>query len=210
MGFDHPDDDRRIRSGSAADPSTVDNSYVCVPFTIVAGETEVFTIDNQPPPGGMAKTIGFWKNHTSCDGRGNQEDFLDQALAAAGSLQIGDLVVLSTNPDACEILVDLLDKRDYKAAGVIKDGKKSASDPSFNFVAQYVAYLLNIAAGANSTCAAANTAAAGGQAILAAIDFDGSSADGDPAHGAITGAQKTQLNAFASTLDSYNNNTLCP
>ena len=39
----------------------------------IAGETEIFTIDNTPPPGGMAKTIGFWKNHTSCDGKGNQE-----------------------------------------------------------------------------------------------------------------------------------------
>jgi hypothetical protein len=158
----------------------------------------------------MAKTIGFWKNHTSCDDKGNQEDFLDQALAAAGSLQIGDLVVLATNQDACEILVDLLDKRDYKSAGTLKDGKKLASDPAFNFAAQYIAYLLNIAAGADASCTAANTAASAGQAILDAIGFDGSSADGDAVHGAITGTQKANLNTYANTLDQYNNNTLCP
>ena len=192
-------------------PSTVDNSYVCVTFTLTAGETESISIDNAPPPGGMAKTIGFWKNHTSCDGKGNQEAFLDAALTAAGSLTIGDLVVLATNPDACEILVDLLDKRDYKAADVLKDGKKMASDPAFNFVAQYIAYLLNIAAGADASCTAANSAAAAGQAILAAIDFDGSSADGsNKTHNTISKADATLLNGYASTLDQYNNNTLCP
>jgi hypothetical protein len=192
-----------------SDDPNVDNSVVCVPFTLAAGETKTFTIDNTPPPGGDARTIGFWKNWTSCDGTGRQDPVLDDTLASAGSLLIGDLLVQSTDVNACKILVDLLDKRDYKAADLLKDGQKLASDPAFNFASQYIAYLLNIEAGAG-TCAAATTAANAGQAILAAIDFDGSSADGDAVHLSISPSQKASLNTYAGILDQYNNNNLCP
>ena len=42
-----------------------DNSVVCTDFTVAAGETKTFTINNQPPPGGMSLTIGYWKNWSS-------------------------------------------------------------------------------------------------------------------------------------------------
>jgi hypothetical protein len=185
------------------------NTRVCVDFTVTAGETKSITVDNTPPPGGDARTIGFWKNWSSCDGKGNQDDILDQTLTSMGSILIGDLTVLASDNNACEILVDLLDKRDYKAAALLKDGKKQASDPAFNFAAQYIAYLLNIEAGAG-TCAAASSAAAAGQAILDAISFDGSTGDGDAAHTGISALQKANLNTYANTLDLYNNNQLCP
>jgi len=105
--------------------------------------------------------------------------------------------------------VDLLDKRDFLDASVLKDGQKLASDPALNFASQYIAYLLNIEAGAG-TCAAATTAANAGQAILVAIDFDGTSDNGDPVHNGITPAQKASLNTYAGILDQYNNNNLCP
>lgn len=53
----------------------------------------MFNVDNSPPPGGRALTIGFWKNWASCrkgeeedddKGRGGQKPILDQTLAAAG------------------------------------------------------------------------------------------------------------------------------
>jgi hypothetical protein len=43
-----------------------DNSTVCVNFTIGAGATAAFSVENTPP--GFAHTIGFWKNWSSCPG----------------------------------------------------------------------------------------------------------------------------------------------
>ena len=61
-----------------------DNSYVCAPIVVTPGETTHLTIDNVPPPGGMAKTIGFWKNWASCaSSKGKQGPVLDETLALA-------------------------------------------------------------------------------------------------------------------------------
>jgi hypothetical protein len=180
-------------------PEQVDNAWVCIPITVTAGGTTSVSIDNSPPPGGMAKTIGFWKNHASCKASsGNQDPVLDQTLAlfpiAAGETThgffVGDLYV-----DTCQEAVALLNK------SRVDNGKKMASDPAFNFAAQYVAYKLNIAAGAYTSTTAA-TAAAQGQAILDAINFDGST------HGTISKANQLALNAAAAILDQYNNNAL--
>src|SRR5207302_11268619 len=51
--------------GTVANPN-VDNSILCANFTVAAGETKTFNVDNSPPPGGRALTIGFWKNWASC------------------------------------------------------------------------------------------------------------------------------------------------
>ena len=50
-------------------------------FTVTAGETKTFTVDNTPPPGGRALTIGFWKNWAS-GSNGKQKPVLDQVLAS--------------------------------------------------------------------------------------------------------------------------------
>jgi hypothetical protein len=186
--------------GIATD-STIDNAYQCSSFTLAAGETRTLRLDNRPPPGGQGKTIGFWKNWASCSGAmGKQKPILDQILQL-GDIRVGTLVLHDANADPniasdCQAAVRLLNK------SRVDNGKKMSSDPAFNFAAQYLAYKLNIAAGANSGCSAANGAATSGQSILVAITFNGST------HTNISKTQASQLNQFAATLDRYNNNTL--
>jgi hypothetical protein len=178
---------------------------ICVDFTVTAGQTQTFNLDNTPPPGGVALTIGYWKNHATCGTSGvkKDRDALDKALAtfpiALGQTKpgflVGDLYV-----DTCQEAVSLLSKQATDST------KQQSSDPAFNFAAQYVAYKLNIAAGSDPNNAAANAAAADGQAILDAISFDGSLAGG--AHTAISATQAAALNADAHILDLYNNNNL--
>src|SRR6185369_6253045 len=61
----------------------VDNSPVCVDFIAAAGVTTTFTVDNTFP-GGLARTIGFWKNWSSCaSSNGKQKAVLDQTMALA-------------------------------------------------------------------------------------------------------------------------------
>ena len=173
-----------------------DNSTICVPFTPTAGQTVVINIDNTPPPGGDARTIGFWKNWSSCTG-GKQDPVLDQTLAsfpiAVGQtthgVLLGDLYV-----DTCAEAFAILNKSTLA-------GKKSASDPAYNMAAQLLAAILNIQAGAG-TCTAANEAIADGLALLDAINFNGTGSFKNAA--GISGA-----NAIAADLDAYNNNNLC-
>jgi uncharacterized repeat protein (TIGR01451 family) len=173
-----------------------DNSTVCTDFTVAPGETKNFAIDNRPPPGGLARTIGFWKNWASCGGsRGNQRPVLDQTLAAADPAGIA-IGTLTLHGDDCLKAVRLLDK------STVDRGRKMASDPAFGLAAQLLAAKLNIVAGAGS-CPAAVTAINDGQTLLAAVHFDGIT------HDRLTTAQATQANALATTLDRYNNNLLC-
>jgi uncharacterized repeat protein (TIGR01451 family) len=181
-----------------------DNSTVCTNFTVQPGELKTFTINNIPPPGGLARTIGFWKNWASCAGSsGNQRPVLDRTLAAAepGGIQIGDLILhgSASNPDIapdCLKAVRILNK------SRISDGRKMSSDPAFNLAAQLLAAKLNVVAGAG-TCPAAVTAINDAQALLDAINFNGNT------HLNMTTAQRNLANSLAATLDSYNNNTLC-
>jgi hypothetical protein len=172
-----------------------DNSTVCTDFTVQAGETKTFGIDNRAPPGGLARTIGFWKNWASCSAsKGNQKPVLDQTLAAAGSgITIGTLTLRSGD---CVKAVRLLDK------STVDTGKKMASDPAFNLAAQLLAAKLNLVASAGS-CGAATGAIADAQALLAAAHFNGIS------HDKLSNTQSTNANALATTLDRYNNNQLC-
>lgn len=168
----------------------VNNLPVCVNFTVAAGETKTFNVDNTPPPGGRGLTIGFWKNHSSCTG-GNQDPVLDETLASftGGGVLIGALFV-----DTCEEAVAILDKRDLK-------GRKRASDAGFNAAAQLLAYRLNAQKG-SYTCQAAMEAAEGAQAILAGYGFDGYKLLNNR-------PLAQQLNNYAHTLDLYNNNMIC-
>ena len=167
-----------------------DNSVVCTDFTVEPGETRSFSIDNRPPPGGLGRTIGFWKNWSSCS-KGNQKPVLDQTLAKAepSGITIGILTLhgSASNPNTapdCLKAVRLLDK------STINSGKKSASDPAFNMAAQLLAAKLNLVAGAGS-CPAAVSAINGGQALLAAIHFNGIT------HDKMSAAQSSQANSLA-------------
>jgi len=173
-------------------PDPLDNSTFCVPFSVLAGETRIFAIDNTPPPGGDARTIGYWKNHSSCSkSNGKQSFVLDQTLAAfpGGGVLIGDIFV-----DTCREAYAILDKSDL-------NGTKRASDAAYGLAAQLLAAKLSIQATAG-TCPAVLTAIAQGQALLDAANF------------IATGTYKNKIgataNSVAATLDAYNNNNLCP
>jgi hypothetical protein len=177
-----------------------DNSVVCTDFTVAAAETKTFTINNQPPPGGMALTIGYWKNWASCaNSNGGQKPTLDRTVNLK-TLTYGSLVLTDTNanPDVasiCTQLVALLNKTTIGGGN-----KKMASDPIFNMVAQLVAADLNGLAGAGvsvNAMAAINCA----HALLAAIHFNGNTYDKP-----LSAAQINQANCLATQLDRYNNN----
>jgi hypothetical protein len=183
-----------------------DNSVVCTDFTVSAGQTRSFAIDNKPPPGGMALTIGYWKNWSSCTG-GGQKPVLDQTLtkiALTGSPETLGKVVLASPPLGtwslvCQQAVDLLNKTTI-------DGKtKMASDPLFNMTAQLLAADLNAGAGAGQ-CSSSATAINQGHALLTKYGFDGLSSSTKLK---ITTTDITLANNLATTLNNYNNNKLC-
>ncbi|WKE65662.1 hypothetical protein PVT67_18690 [Gallaecimonas kandeliae] len=197
------------------DPN-VDNSTECINFTLSPGETRHFHIDDVPPPGGSARTIGYWKNWTSCDGRGHQEAVLDENLPITlwSGFVIGDADPTIPDPD-CAVAVDLLDKRDIADPTLVRDGKKKAGDPAYGLAAQYVGYLLNVNAGAGS-CPAVTDAAVQAAALLAEIGFNGTGdylvkPKGKNAGGSAYTPERAALaNQLAGIFDSYNNNLLCP
>ncbi len=188
--------------GVAPNPN-VDNSILCADFTVAAGETKTFTIDNTPPPGGRALTIGFWKNWASCsNSKGGQKPVLDQTMAKAEPTGIkvdsfylhGSTSTPNVAPD-CSKAVALLNKSTF-------DGKKKASDPLFNMAAQLVAAELNIAAGAGS-CGPVTTAINGANALLTKYLFTGNGYTGT-----LSAADATLANQYATRFDNYNNDRL--
>jgi len=182
-----------------------DNSVVCTDFTVTAGQTSTFNIDNKPPPGGMALTIGFWKNWSSCSG-GKQKPTLDQTLLAAANagnaITIGKLVL---NPltlgasTACQDAVNVLNKT------TINGKTKEASDPLFNMAAQLLAADLNLQGGAGS-CAASTSAITQAQQLLVKYSWNGTAPPYSPK---LTSADANLANQLATLLDKYNNNKLC-
>ena len=164
-------------------PPPADNSAVCVNFTVSAGETRNFNVDNSRPPGGLSRTIGYWKNWSSCTG-GKQKPVLDANLP----VQLGAYLNLTT----CAPAVRILDKRDLNRT-------KYASDPAYNMAAQLMAAILNYKAGA-LFCTAAQTAVDSGLALLSTIKFDGIGLE------PMTSLQKSTANTLATLLDKYNNN----
>lgn len=183
-----------VPGGALPEP---DNSVICVAFSVAPGETIVFAVDNDPPPGGDARTIGFWRNWSSCTG-GHQDPVLDETLASLpgnGTL-LGDRFV-----DECTEAVRLLSKRDADT------GANRASDGAYALASQLLAAQLNLQRGAGS-CAAADAAIAAGQALLDEIGFVGtgsylpSKGWGDP-------VRRAQSHALAGEIDAYNNNVLC-
>ncbi len=182
----------------------------CANFTLSVAETESFNVDNTPPPGGNAHTIGFWKNWTSCDGRGNQYDrwltdpeyynILDEFLPVALH---SELMITE-----CAVGVDILDKRDVADPAEVGDGRKKAGDAAYGLAAQLLAVQLNIEAGAG-TCPALMDAKLAAEALLASIGFDGTGDYLKKAKGPDQ-AVAQEANYLAGVLDSYNNNLLCP
>jgi len=190
----------------------VNNMTVCVDFTVTAGQTQTFTVNNSPPPGGRALTIGFWKNWASCaNSGGKQKPTLDTTLYGylPAGIPVGNVksvfkldasskpalglfgqTALST-PD-CPHAVSLLNKTDFS-------GKKQASDPLFNMAAQLVGAELNVAAGAG-VCGPVVNAYGQANVLLGKYKFDGFSYTGK-----LSAADSTLGNCLATWLDDYNN-----
>jgi hypothetical protein len=184
------------------DAPTQDLGNRCFDFTVAAGQTVSFVIDNQFP-GGEARTPGYWKNWNRCTG-GGQADNADRNGGPAEGFflmedvlpqTIGDLVVAT-----CEVGVSILDTRS------IDRGKKSANDAAYELARNLLAAMLNWTAGAG-TCQEAQDAAVFGQALLADIDFDGTGSYLKPKP---VRQQRQDALQLAYMLDEYNNNRLCP
>jgi hypothetical protein len=197
----------------------VNNMTVCTDFVAVAGGTTTFTVDNSPPPGGRALTIGFWKNWASCAASsGNKKPILDQTLAIAStSPNIGLVVsaqnmgsgwsvyapayylILSGNPSnknvapSCAKAVNLLDKSTATGA------RKMASDPLFNMTAQLIGAQLNMFAGAGVNPV---TVVNVNKAVLLNGKYQ---FNGDTYTPKLTAADSTLANCLATQLDNYNN-----
>jgi hypothetical protein len=180
-----------------------DNSVMCTNFTVTPGETHTFNINNTPPPGGFALTIGFWKNWSSCSG-GKQAPTLDRTLLAAANggnpITMGTLVLDPRTlgaTTACQYAVNLLNKT------TIDGKKKMSSDPLFNMAAQLLAAELNIQGGAGA-CTSAVSAINQAQALLVQYSFNGLGYSGK-----LSASDASLANSLATALDKYNNNKLC-
>ena len=178
-----------------------DNSVICTDFVAVTATTTVFNVNNIRPPGGLSRTIGFWKNWSSCTG-GGQAPLLDQELAKAdasnGGLAVGNLILHSSD---CVKAFDILNK-----STTANSSKKMASDPLYNMAAQLLGADLNLLAGAFSCPTAAgwiNQA----QSLLVKYNFVGTGYSGK-----LSAKDAAAANALATELDQFNNNnfSVCP
>jgi hypothetical protein len=206
------------------------NLTVCTDFVAQAGQTTTFTVDNTPPPGGRALTIGFWKNWASCNNsNGKQKPILDQTLAVATGMTTnppGGLVVSAQNPGGgwpnfgspyyltlkgntatpnvapdCTIAVNLLNK------STATSGTKMASDPLFNMAAQLVGAQLNYFAGAGKN-GATTVNIQNAVLLLGKYQFNGNTYSPK-----LTTADASRANCLATQLDNYNNDrsvSACP
>jgi hypothetical protein len=165
-------------------------------------------VTNTPPPGGGTRTIGYWKNWSSCAqsnggqydkaiAKGMPEATLDNYLGAGSTIYpLGDITLLS-----CTQAVNLLAKNAI-------DGSKRAGDPVYNMVAQLLGAKLNVAAQAG-TCATLLTALGQAQTFLDNLGFLGTGSY----KGVLSASDQTLVNGWAGIFGSYNEGTLgggCP
>ena len=213
----------------------VNNLTVCANFSVQPGQTRTFTVNNTPPPGGRALTIGFWKNWASCansNGKG-QKPMLDLALGIASATTTnppGGLVASAQNPGSlwpnyasywylvlkgnpASNANNILPAEDCtKAVNLLNkattDGKKKmASDPLFNMTAQLIGAQLNryMGAGINPT-----TIMNIDRAVLLNGKYKFNGLTYTPK---LTTADANTANCLAIQLDNYNNGnpvSLCP
>jgi hypothetical protein len=213
----------------------VNNLTVCTNFSVQPGQTRTFTVNNTPPPGGRALTIGFWKNWASCassNGKG-QKPMLDLALGIASATTTnppGGLVASAQNPGAlwpnyAATWYLIIKGNPASTANNIRpapdctiaenlldktttDGKKKmSSDPLFNMTAQLIAAQLNrfMGAGINGT-----TIMNIDRAVLLNGKYKFNGLTYTPK---LTTADANLANCLATQLDNYNNGRpvgLCP
>lgn len=181
-----------------------DNSVVCTNFTPDPGQTAPFTISNQPPPGGMALTIGFWKNWASCaNSGGKQQPVLDRTLASfpGGGVYVGNLFV-----NTCQIAVNILNKS-------TANGTKAASSSAYSLAAQLLAAELNVQAGAGSNACVATDITSAGHILAPVTDLLGNTGidfakafNNNSANPTMTSPEVTDATYLQTQLNNYNNN----
>jgi hypothetical protein len=179
----------------------------CFDINLQFGDDKTIVFTNSPPPGGDARTIGYWKNWSSCTGgqqytKALQRGIWDKTLDGNLPQTVG-LLTLQGAPGpnqpaaGCANAVNILDKRDLS-------GTKRASDPAYNMAAQLLAAMLNRHAGATAACNI-DQLITDAQALLVQIGFTGtgaSSLSGKNADPTLV----AKANNFATLLDAYNNN----
>ena len=184
----------------------------CRTIALAYGDSTTIVFTNSPPPGGGTRTIGYWRNWSSCAksngkqyekaiARGTPEATLDHYLGAGSSIYpIGTI-----NSLLCAEAVALISKD-------AKDGTKRAGDPIYNMVAQLVAAKLNLAAGAGG-CAALSTALGQAQTLLVDLSFNGLNTWPKNGAGALSAQNRNLANSLNNVFSSYNEGTLgggCP
>jgi hypothetical protein len=173
--------------GGTVNPTTGD---ICLTFTLAAGATRAFTIDNSFPLGGQ-RTIGYWRNWSSCSGTGNDR----VAMAARTGNHLMDEFLPQTLGN---YVVDTC------AKGLAVLSATSGKYAENQLAAQLLGAKLNIAAGA-STCTSVNNAIAHADALLIQIGYAG------PPSSKVGSSSPLRADflATASTLDRYNNGLIC-
>jgi hypothetical protein len=176
-------------------------------------------INNIAPPGGNARTPGYWKNWNRCTGGNQVQTAAKNGGSAKGFWLLDDLLattpiwtatsttttckILGYQPATCEEAIKVLSSMD------VKSGKVKSSDAAYTLAKHLYTYLLNKGAG-TYTCQAADDAAKNGQALLAGICFNGTGDYlGSGKLSAANAAKRTQALDYAKTLDAYNNNLPC-
>jgi hypothetical protein len=190
----------------------VNNMTLCANFTVAAGQTRTFNVNNSPPPtmGGRRATIGFWKNWASCKkSGGSQAPTLDQTLFGylPNGIVVGNVKsVTSAHLNAfalfgetggataktadCPQAVSLLSKNNF-------NGDNKSSDPLFNMAAQLVAAELNVAAQAG-VCVVPIVNQA--NALLTKYGFNGTGYTVK-----LSAPDSNLANSLAKQMDDYNN-----
>jgi len=193
---------------STLNPDALDVGNRCVgSITLAAGQTRTVTWTNSQP-GGDARTIGYWKNWSSCTG-GNQwtkalardewNKTLDGNLPQdVGLLHLNGAPGPNTASPDCQKAVYVLGKSD------INTGKTKAGDPAFSMAAQLLGAKLNRNAGVPAACNI-DQLITDAQALLVQVHYNGtgtSDIGGKNADATLV----AKANLFNSLLDKYNNN----
>jgi len=201
-------------------PSGANNVW-CGNFTPAAGQTSITTINvnNAPPPGGVAFTIGYWKNWSSCSG-GKQKHTLDLTLFNAQGhtelwtsstlgIAVGDLALYTSptaDPDSfCKYAVDVLNKSS-------SNGSSFASNPAYNMAAQLLGAELNLANGSGSSTSVICLVKSANDLLTptplntsnSGIDFS-SYFYANKAPTKLTSTQINDMNYLQTQLNNYNN-----
>ncbi|MFW2340748.1 MAG: hypothetical protein ACN4GK_11900 [Acidimicrobiia bacterium] len=178
-------------------PGEDDGSTECIDATLAAGTTLKLTVDNTPPPGGLAHQSTFWINWSSCRLEDDRLPVLDETLAM---FQGGGTTIGAVSVESCETAVTLLEAN-------ASDGTPRSSDPAYLLAAELLAATLNQQAGA-FTCDESAAVMLDGGTLLADLDFDGAGWFLD-AEAPETAALRELAGAYQQTLLLFNTNQLC-